>query len=91
MNKLRNLQNKPTPKKKNKIFIKRAKKHRIVESDVSDAPSQVDKEPESKLDVITIAVAVSHTKNLREIAFSTKPSIFAFVASLILIFSPLLF
>ena len=52
MDKLRNLQNKPTPKKKNKIFIKRAKKPRIVKSQDSDAPVKVDKEPESESDPI---------------------------------------
>ena len=52
MDKLRNLQNKPTPKKKNKIFIKRAKKPRVVETEASDSPAQVNKEPESKSDPI---------------------------------------
>ena len=51
MDKLRNLQNKPTPKKRNKIFIKKAKKPRAVKSDKPDDVTQEGKEPKPDSDI----------------------------------------
>ena len=86
MDKLRNLQNKPTPKKKNKIFIKRAKKPKVVTED-SEATAKEGVESGTKTNVTTqtnkkrVIQITNNTKNFDPSDFLKKinPSMLLFL------------